>query len=176
MSRFDECLAHVLKSEGGYADHPADKGGATNFGVTQATYDEFRTVQGAMLKSVEYIALPEVSAIYKSMYWDACRCGDMRPPLDHAVFDAAVQHGPKRAARWLQNMVCATPDGIIGEQTLCAVNNHLLRYTLHAMVDAYQRYRATYYAAIIARDPTQKVFERGWRNRMASLNHLLEVA
>lgn len=176
MTRFNDCLAHILISEGGFVDHPSDKGGATNRGITQATYDKYRTDLGDMLKSVEHIAMHEVSAIYKHRYWDACCCGDLRPPLDMAVFDAAVQHGPKRASRWLQNLVCATPDGVIGHQTLRAVNYHLLRYKLRTMIDAYQRQRALFYAKIIANDPTQKVFERGWKNRLASVNKLLEVA
>jgi hypothetical protein len=39
---FNRALEMVLHHEGGFVDHPADPGGATNRGVTQATYDAYR--------------------------------------------------------------------------------------------------------------------------------------
>ena len=39
---FERALTFVLRWEGGYVDHPADPGGATNYGVTQRTYDAWR--------------------------------------------------------------------------------------------------------------------------------------
>jgi len=38
---FEECLAHVLKHEGGYVDHPKDPGGATNHGCTKKVWEEW---------------------------------------------------------------------------------------------------------------------------------------
>lgn len=66
MSRFDDCLSHILKFEGGFVDHPADKGGATNKGITQAVYDAYRQTNR---RSVKFIEDNEVRDIYQSNYW-----------------------------------------------------------------------------------------------------------
>jgi lysozyme family protein len=41
MATFKEAVEKVLVHEGGYIFHPADKGGATNLGITQRVYDEW---------------------------------------------------------------------------------------------------------------------------------------
>ena len=46
MSHFDRSLPLVLANEGGYVNHPADRGGATNKGVTQASFDVYRGTLG----------------------------------------------------------------------------------------------------------------------------------
>jgi lysozyme family protein len=62
-TNFPQSLSYVLENEGGYVNHPADPGGATNKGVTQAVYDDWRAARGLMKQSVRLIAPPEVSAI-----------------------------------------------------------------------------------------------------------------
>ncbi len=42
--RFQRALEHVLRFEGGYADHPRDPGGATKFGITRRTLASWRRV------------------------------------------------------------------------------------------------------------------------------------
>ncbi len=37
MANFEIFAAKILALEGGFSDHPADRGGATNMGVTLAT-------------------------------------------------------------------------------------------------------------------------------------------
>ena len=41
LETFDEIIEVVLEHEGGYVDDPDDRGGATNWGVTQAVYENF---------------------------------------------------------------------------------------------------------------------------------------
>ena len=55
-SRFAVCLAFVLQAEGGFVDNPADPGGATMHGVTQAVYDAYRAKLGLDPRSVALIA------------------------------------------------------------------------------------------------------------------------
>ena len=54
-SRFDASLPFILRWEGGFVDHPADRGGATNKGVTQRVYDAWRARQGQAPRSVRLI-------------------------------------------------------------------------------------------------------------------------
>jgi lysozyme family protein len=117
---FASSLKHVLKFEGGYSDHPLDPGGATNLGVTKATLERFR---GRRVTKAEVRALKhaEAAAIYRKFYWDQAH-GDALPHgLDLAVFDCAVNQGPARARKWLQQAAKIRVDGVIGPRTLAAV-------------------------------------------------------
>lgn len=120
-SNFDRALPLVLKHEGGYVNHPKDPGGATNKGVTQATYNAWRRGKGQATQDVRLITSAEVAAIYRRQYWDAVRCDDLPPGVDYAAFDYAVNSGPGRAAKDLQRTVGASPDGSIGANTIAAV-------------------------------------------------------
>jgi len=99
MSRdnFAACLAHTLRYEGGYVNNPLDPGGKTNKGITQRTYDGWRSKQGLYHRDVRFIDDKEVQAIYRRDYWDAVKGDDLRPGVDLAVFDYAVNSGVGRA-------------------------------------------------------------------------------
>ena len=118
-SNFAKCLPEILKHEGGWADHPADPGGATMKGITIGTYRQWkgRAVTKAELKS---ISDEEVAAIYKRNYWDKVRGDDLPAGLDLVAFDAAVNSGPSRGARWLQTALGVAADGKIGPKTIAA--------------------------------------------------------
>lgn len=114
-------LKHVLQHEGGYVNHPKDPGGATNRGVTQRVYDAYRDRSGASRRSVRAITADEVADIYKRQYWDAIRGDDLPSGLDYAVFDYAVNSGPRRAAQDLQRELGVNVDGVIGNVSLAEV-------------------------------------------------------
>ena len=169
MDRFVQCLEFVLGREGEYSNLKDDRGGATNCGITQRTYDEWQERHGLPTQSVRLISKDEVSCIYKGAYWNKCECANLPQPIDLVVFDSAVQHGTERACKWVQHLVCVAVDGVIGFKTLYAVNDYVMRNRLKTLVDDYMDARYAFYAGIISRDPTQKKFERGWNNRMVRL-------
>ena len=114
---FDSALQHVLVHEGGWANHPKDPGGATMKGVTLAT---FRRHYGSKMTKTDLrnISDTELKKIYKTGYWSKCKCNKLPAGVDYAVFDAAVNSGPGRSAKWLQGAVGAKQDGGIGPKTL----------------------------------------------------------
>ena len=118
-SNFAKCLPEILKHEGGGADHPSDPGGATMKGITIGTYRQWkgRTVTKAELRA---ISDAEVAAIYKRNYWDKVRGDDLPAGLDLVAFDAAVNSGPSRGAKWLQTALGVAADGKIGPKTIAA--------------------------------------------------------
>lgn len=119
-SRFQACLAEVLRHEGGYADHPADPGGATNMGITLATLSDWRG-RPVTKQEVRDLTVAEAGEIYRARYWQPIR-GDALPPgVDLAVFDFAVNSGPARAVKALQSVLGVAQDGIIGPATLAAL-------------------------------------------------------
>lgn len=98
---FEKALTFVLRAEGGYSDNPADPGGATNRGITQATYNAWRTGRGLPTRPVREITGEEVKAIYRERYWNPIRGDDLPPALALAAFDTAVNMGVAAAQEGL---------------------------------------------------------------------------
>lgn len=168
MSRFDDCLAFVLEREGGFSDDPVDRGGATNFGVTQRAYDRYRERHSLPRRSVRLIEQPEVRGVYTEDYWTPVHADALPAPLDLIMFDSAVNHGVGGATRLLQRVLGVKVDGAFGPVTLRAAINYL--------PDKVANQRRTFYREIIANDPSQKRFENGWNNRMAALEKAAGLA
>lgn len=165
-TRFGLCLALVLKHEGGYSEHPADKGGATLNGVTQANYDRWRARQGKPLQHVRHMTPDERDAIYLRDYWQAGKCNQMPAPLDYVHFDGSVNHGIKQAAKFLQRALGVDDDGDIGPQTLAAVRQDDAAGRIDDICANILDQRAAFYRRIVERNPSQQVFINGWMNRI----------
>ena len=154
---FEESLAHVLKHEGGYVDHPKDPGGATNLGCTKKVWEEW--VGHEVTKDdIKALTIADVSPLYKARYWDKCRCDDLPRGVDFAVFDLAINSGVGRASKLLQRSVGVAADGAIGPATLAAV------------ADANPRELATKICelrlAFLQALPTWETFGKGWGRRV----------
>ncbi len=148
---FQTALAHILRWEGGYSDHPDDPGGATNHGVTQATYDAWRKGRGLPTRSVREIAREEVEAIYQERYWTPSGAlkwdENGHPGIALYIFDSAVQHG----VRWAR-------------RRLTGLQELLSRHPLLGLAQLH-RDRCEYYAAL----PHFPTFGRGWLRRVAAV-------
>ena len=168
-TRFEESLELVLKHEGGYSDHPADKGGATNRGVTQSVYDDWRAGQGLPRQPVSGIHGDEISKIYWARYWKVGKCDHMPPPLDMTHFDGGVNHGPKQAAKFLQRALGVEDDGAIGPKTLAAVRQDDAAGRIEEVCTSILDQREQFYQALTENKPHQKVFLRGWLARVVGV-------
>lgn len=161
MSRFAKCLEAVLTHEGGFVDHPDDPGGATNKGVTLATFVAWCAMSGRDEPTVHdlvNISDEDVAAIYKANYWDRVR-GDVLPPgLDRAMFDFAVNSGVSRAIKFLQRIVRVTEDGHLGPVTLEAIRERLASVMVSSLCDL----RLQFLKGLA----TWSTFGRGWERRV----------
>lgn len=153
---FDRVLAHTLKEEGGYVNHPSDPGGRTNLGVTQKAWEAY---VGHPVTEADMRALTPaiVEPFYRARYWNACRCDDLASGVDAIVFDIAVNSGPGRAAKFLQEAVGAFADGSIGPGTLAVAKSADPRLTINKIAD----HRESFYRAL----PTFPTFGKGWLAR-----------
>lgn len=166
---FEKCLRFVLAKEGGFVDHPADRGGATNKGVTQAVYDAWRKRSGLLPQSVKLISDAELTGIYRRDYWDKVRGDELPAPVNLAVFDDAVNSGVNRAARRLQKVCGVAADGAIGLRTVAAAKQYCEKFgELNLALDIIEE-RIEFYHNIVETNPSQSVFLRGWLNRMNDL-------
>lgn len=169
MTRFEYCLRFVLAREGGYSDHKADRGGATNKGITQKTYDAFRQEAGLLTRPVFSITDNEITAIYRLKYWNVAKCGLLHDPLDLYVFDSAVNHGPARAVKLLQRALGVPDDGLLGPKTIEALHEEIAAGQLPELCRNFLAIRQDFYDDIIDNDPSQQVFADGWANRLEHL-------
>lgn len=163
-SRWTHCLAQILKHEGGYADHSADPGGATNMGITHKTLARWRGIEpwwGLDKAEVRTLEKAEAAAIYKALYWERVKAGSLPRGVDLAVFDFAVNSGPDRAVKLLQALVGTTRDGFVGPVTLAAVAKRDSRALIEALCD--QRLN------FLQRLSAFATFGRGWTSRVADI-------
>jgi lysozyme family protein len=160
----DAIIEEILKREGGFVDHPADKGGPTNHGITQVTLALWRGHE-VTVEEVRDLSEGEARDIYVELYIQ--RPGLFRIANDRLrglMIDSAVNHGIKRAIKMLQWSLGVIPDGVIGPATIKALFAADMN-KLYARVCAE---RARLYGSIITRNPSQAVFAKGWMNRLAS--------
>jgi lysozyme family protein len=158
--KFDICLAFTLRQEGGYVDDPADPGGATNMGITLATYREWSDDPRLGDLQVKDLTLKTASAIYRSLYWNPLRADALPPGVDLSVFDMGVNAGIWRSARLLQRALGFTGeevDGSIGPETLAAANRFDALTLVNNLAD-----RQTAYYRSLANFP---IFGTGWLRR-----------
>lgn len=162
--RYSLCIPLVLAHEGGYVNHPADPGGATNKGVTQKVYDAWRDKQGKPRQSVRSIVDAEVHAIYRRDYWDAIKGDDLPAGVDYCVFDFAVNSGINRAAKYLQAAVGVAQDGAIGPATIAAAKAQDAATLVNAICDRRM--------AFLRGLGTFATFGKGWTRRVTEVRAL----
>jgi lysozyme family protein len=157
---FAEALQAVLKHEGGYVFHPADPGGETNLGCTKAVWEEY-CGHPVDTKAMKALTPVDVAPLYKRKYWDKIKGDELPDGVDYVVFDAAINSGPGRAAKWLQACVGVDPDGGIGPKTLAAVNS----FNKNNLIEDYSKRRLSFLMDL----PTWGTFGKGWGRRVAEV-------
>lgn len=140
MTPFDRAFEVVIGLEGGYANDPADPGGATKWGISHKAYPAL---------DISALMLDEAKAIYARDYWQPCHCDALPWPLALYVFDSAINQGVGITPRLLQEALGVACDGIVGPQTLRAAKDapaasyarflalRALRYTTTKNFDLY---------------------------------------
>jgi lysozyme family protein len=159
----ESLLDDLIEREGGYVDHPADTAGATKYGITQQTLEQWRG-HFVSTNDLRALTVDEARQIYLARYLKdpgLDRIQDER--LQELVFDAGVNHGPKRAVRWLQEVVGVTADGIMGPKTAAAVNGA----DPGVVYRKFLARRIVFYGEIVNRNRSQAAFIEGWLRRMA---------
>lgn len=142
--KFQNSLKFVLSREGGYSNHPNDTGGETNKGITHKTYDTYRRSNNLPTRSVKDITDKEISDIYYNNYYKASGADKIKDPqLSTVVFDTAVNMGVGRA------------------QTILNQSN--------GDANKYLDLRLQKYKDFAEAKPSQKVFLKGWNNRVTAL-------
>ena len=134
MSTIQQIISDVLQKEGGFVNHPDDRGGPTNFGITLKTYQKYK--KGATIEDLKSMLKLEAYTIYEVEYYRNTHIDKLTPIsslISSEVMDTAVNMGPAVAIRFLQRCLNAfnnkqefyrdvPVDGIIGRATIDALN------------------------------------------------------
>lgn len=178
----EKLIDEVIGREGGYSNHPADRGGPTNWGITEQVARAFG-YRGDMR------ALPRstAAAIYKERYWTGPKFDQLAsifPQIGHELFDTGVNMGTAAAARFVQRVlnVCnrgasdypdIASDGNVGRLTLAAAEGLKAKRGAGAgevVRKAIDGLQAARYVEIAEASPSQEAFAYGWlANRVGLL-------
>lgn len=170
----EQLIDAVIAREGGFSDHPADRGGATRWGVTEAV----ARAHGYAGDMRDY-PHEDAAAIYRRVYWDRPDFAGVAlraPKLAAELFDTGVNMGPAVAAGFLQRALNALNrgasdypdlvlDSAIGPKTLAALGAFLDRRgalgetVLLRAVEALQGER---YLRLAEHRPANEAFLYGW--------------
>ena len=153
----------IIRTEGGYVNHPNDKGGPTNYGITQATLERWRG-QSVSADDVRTMPRDEAMRIYEAMYVDPFRFAEADGPVFEHMIDMGVNHGITGAMKILQRSLKVSADGVFGPKSLAA-------YASADKSDIGIRLiseRAMKFARIVKANPSQAVFIEGWMARCMS--------
>jgi len=163
---YQAALNHVLKSEGGWSDNPADPGGATMKGITLNVYRGWKRNQHATKDELRAIPDQEVHDLYKQLYWDKIHGDDLPAGIDYAVFDSAVNMGVGRASKLIQEAVGVTSDGVLGPTSLSAIQ----KADTKELIEKFSHLKESFYRSLA----TFQTFGKGWLNRVAEVKTISE--
>ncbi len=165
----EEALAFTLKNEGGYTDHPLDKGGPTNKGITIGRLSDYlgRTATKDEVKNLDFEI---IKLIYRKYYWDVLN-------LDHildqsiatALFDMGVLCGTGTAARLCQDVLGISQTKKMDLKSLEAIN----ATTDEDFIPKFSDRNIQRFNEIVTNNPSQSVFLKGWKNRAERLLSLI---
>ena len=183
MAEFLCALHKTLKHEGGYSNHELDRGGETWRGISRnahpnwpgwAFIDAQISRRRPLVELDDNDALEQlVEAFYLENYWRPLQLDQVADQeIADELFDSAVNCGTFRAAKWLQgalNLVAGSEalklDGKIGPRTLGLLGSCLPKYA-RAILVALNGFQFDHYVQLVQGNPTQRVFLRGWLNRV----------
>ena len=167
MADAKKLIPFILKWEGGFSNHPLDKGGATNKGITIATFRQFFG-KNATVEQLKNMTDTQWENIFRNGYWNPFK-GDaiMNQSIADICVDWAWASGTKTAIMRVQRIVGVKADGIVGNATLSAINSAEQKL----LFDKIKSARISFVEAIVRKNPTQKVFLKGWKNRIQSIKY-----
>lgn len=164
-----DMIAEIIEREGGYVNHPNDRGGPTKYGITQRTLSAHRG-KPATIEDVRGLRYDEAEIIYRQMFYREPKIYLLPEAIQPQIFDMAVNHGPYRAVKYLQQYLrgCGEmikADGLLGARTVAAANRVIEKLGEVTTNNQIAEYRKRIYRMIASHDPSQNQFIIGWLAR-----------
>lgn len=189
MANIDSLLPYILKFEGGFVNDPADAGGATNKGVTIATWRQVgydKDGDGDIdVADLKLLTDSDVrNRVLKPAFWDRWKADRIKSQGVANILVDWVWGSGKHGIVIPQRLLGVVPDGIVGEKTLAAVNAANPRQLFDAIFDARKKFLHDITAQSVAKyerkigrkateaqlkKHTNKRFIKGWLNRLEAI-------
>lgn len=184
MAKVELLLPKILKWEGGFVNDPADSGGATNKGVTIATYKAYRKAHGMKPPTVadlKKITDVEVLAILKEFFWDKMRADEINNQSIAELCVQGIWGSGTSYIKVMQGVIGVKQDGSVGPVTLAAINSANQETLFKRLWERRKKFfedivanSVSAYERKIGRKATErellkytkKRFLRGWLNRL----------
>lgn len=173
---YEKALGRVLEHEGGYSNDPRDNGGETYRGISRKWYPKWDgwvvldTYIDKFIMSQEDNSKLEVlvADFYKRNYWDAMLCSDIESEfIAELLFNFSINMGKKVVTKKAQRVVAVTQDGVLGKQTIAAINATSVDvFVYHFLLELVEFY--------LQLGKKQPHYLLGWLNRTMSMYYAYE--
>lgn len=171
MANVNELAPFILKWEGGFVNDPDDLGGATNMGVTIRTYQDYRKKKGLPepdVNDLKNLSKEEWTDIMKGAYWDRWKADQIQNQSIANILVDWVWASGVYGIKLPQEILEVTVDGIVGKNTIAAINNYTPQAELFGRI---KQARYDYIDRICEKRPANKKFRNGWRNRIKDFKY-----
>lgn len=170
MANIDIFIPKLIKHEGGYVNHPLDKGGATKYGVTLNTWKAvgYDKDNNGIIDSddIKLLTVDDFKFV-ATKYWNLWKADEI---VNQSVAELLVDW-VYTSGKWgiiiPQRLLKVTADGIVGPKTLNALN----RLNQRQVFEELFRERKMFFESIVKNNPGQKVFLKGWLNRLNTFKY-----
>jgi lysozyme family protein len=170
-------IAAVVAREGGYSNNPADRGGRTRWGVTEAVARAYGYTGG-----MTDLPLATATDILLKRYWIEPRFNELDaidPKIAEKLLDIGVNFGQVWGVRWMQRALNVlnkeaslwpdlTVDGRLGSLSFYALKTYLAQRGADGsdvLLDMIRAQQTVRYIEIAEGDPSQETHEFGWQRR-----------
>lgn len=167
MADYRQLKPFILRWEGGYAWHKADKGGPTNKGITLATFRMYYG-KGKSINDLKRLTDAQWDYIFLKGFWQPFKADNITSQgIANICVDWAWGSGTVTAIRQVQRVLRVNVDGKVGPQTIEAINKAQPK----VLFESIRERRIDFVERIVERDPTQKKWLNGWKNRINAVPH-----
>ena len=171
MAKIEPLAKFILSFEGGFVNDPKDRGGATNKGVTIGTWRQHgydKNGDGRIdVSDLRLISDADATEILRRCYWRRCGADEMK---DQSIANLLVDWlwiSGTPAVTITQTLLGVKADGIMGKNTLAALN----RQKPEAFFSRLKARRKLYYERLVKSKPSQRRFINGWLNRLDGIRY-----
>lgn len=159
---FDKSINLMLGLEGGKTNEGTDRGGKTNYGITQFTYNAWNKKHKLPMRDVFKITPDIAKQIYKEEYWNLIKGDQLPRNVANAILSMALTDGPQDSIKFVQKMLGVEPvSGVMGPITMGKIwekskqgDADFARAILNKQIDRYQQ------------DEQASTYGKGWTNRV----------
>lgn len=157
---FNETMKLMLNLEGGKTDEKSDRGGRTNFGITQRTYNDWLKQNKLKSSDVFKISKERALKIYRKQFWGVIKGDQLPHNVAKAIMSMALTDGPQDSVRFIQRLLNIEQTGFMGPKTLAAIWSKCKKddkmFTKQILDAQIKRYKS---------DEQADTYGKGWTNR-----------